>query len=148
MAWSQNPTPGYSVGPYAPIPVLLPTTAKTAMGDNTNAVKVIDHSVAALANYRILLSQIDLVPTGALSAGKFWLFLAAIGATTTGFLEKDELVNASQSGFSTTVGGTRLNFPTWTSSKPLIVPEGYDLWAASSVAQASPPYLDMVGKLY
>ena len=147
MPWSQNLTPGYAVGPFAPVPVLLPTTAKTVMTDNTNAVKVIDHSVAALLNFRILLSQVDLLPTGALSAGKFWLFLAAT-STTSGFLEKDELVSASQSGFSTTVGGTRLNFATWTSAKPLIVPEGYDLWAASSVAQATPPYLDMIGKLY
>jgi hypothetical protein len=147
MAWTPNQQPAVAVGPLASLPVLLPTTAKTVMTDNTNAVKVIDHTALTLVNYRILLSQVDLLPTGALSAGKFWLFLAQSGATT-GFLEKDELVNLSQSGFSTTVGGTRLNFPTWTSTKPLIVPEGYDLWAASSVAQSNPPYVDVVGKLY
>ena len=146
MAWSPNPNPDYGIGPYPGAPVLLPSTAKSVMTDNTNAVKVIDHSIATLLNYRILLSQIDLIPNGALSAGRIWLFLALTGQTS-GFVLRDDLAIASQSP-ATTTAGARINFPTWTSGKPFVVPEGYDLWAASNVVQSTPPSIDCLGKLF
>lgn len=143
MAWAQNPTPGYAVGPIALQPVALSPNAYAGGGVVANATKI----YAADGQRRPAFSLISLTPVGPLSAGKFVLLTsAAVGGTV--LTEVDEIAVASQSGYSVTVSGTLITFPRWSSSTPLVLPEVADLYIASMVAQASPPIVYGYGKTF
>ena len=143
MAWSPTTTPPYSYGIMGAAPVALSANAYAPGGTPNNTTKI----YAADNARRPAFSQISLLPVGALSAGKFLLLVSAT-AGGTALTEIDEIVNASQSGYSTTASGTLLTFTRWSSTSPLILPETADLYIASTVAQGTPPVAYANGKLF
>lgn len=144
MAWAQNLTADFAIGPFAFGPVLLPAGAKTVFTDTSNAVKL----WAGNGTNRFVIPNLTVEPYGsnALTGGKFLLLLStSIGGA--GLMPLWETANASQSP-STTVPGAPITFPQIAPSNPLILMETQDLWIASLVAQANPPICYGSGKVY
>lgn len=129
MAYSPNAIPVFPVGPIGYMAV-LPSTAKTTFTDTTNAVKL----VAAMANNRQSFGLIFAKPLITIVAGKLMLYL---WDPTNSYLRcVDEVIHAAGT-VSTTAQVDRIEFTNWTAAKPLIVPEGLELWIASAVAQTA-----------
>lgn len=128
MAYAPNLAPTYSLGPITVGPAVLPAVAKTVLTDTSNAVRIL----AALADRRQVVQSLAVeVAISNTAAGKLLPFLYNPANTTAYQLPgvAHALLNAT-----TTSEPAQIVFP-YTTSAPLIVPETFELWLATMVAQ-------------
>jgi len=125
MALNPNPAPTYAI-PFALIPAVLPTAAKTTFVDVTSAVKVVD--TVAVGRF-VAVSSITVEATANLSIGKLVAYLWN-GST---LIEAASVAHASIT--SSTTAAAQIVFDKVTGTVPIYVSEGWSLYLATLVAQ-------------
>ena len=142
MPFTPNLAPNYAIGPIAAGPIALPSTAKTALNDQTNAVQIL----ASTANNRQVITGLSVEVTATLTAGKLLAFLSN-GTSVGQSFEVGSVAHAALT-VSTTAAVTPIAFA-FTPTAPLIIPEGYSLWLASAVAQPAGALIGYgIGKIF
>lgn len=128
MTFTANTAPIYPIGPISN-KVAVPAAAKTTFTDITNAALL----VPSMANNRQSFGLIYAQSSITVVAGKLMLFIYD-GSTAYAI---DEI--AFSAGTITTTANPvgKISFTQWSSSSPLIIPEGHSLYVANSVAQTA-----------
>lgn len=130
MPFTPNTVPTYAQAPLDLAPVTLPATAKTVFTDTSNAQLLL---ATVAVGRKATFARIYAQPVANLTAGRLMLFKSNDGGSTARMVK--DVAHASLT-VSTTAEGAEIDFG-YTEADPLIVEEGWSLYVASAVAQAS-----------